>query len=57
MSKQVALLLEARGGNIFAVICESRQAADDLRDLTPHEVVGVAPVVTASDAMLIAGSK
>lgn len=51
-SERVALLIESRDGNTFAVICNSREDADELRALTPHEVVGVAPIVSAADAML-----
>ncbi len=52
MSDRVALLLESRGGNTYAVICNSRDAADQIREATPHEVIGVAPVVTSVTAVL-----
>ena len=51
-SDRVALLLEAKDGNVYAVICKSRADADDLRVVTPHEVVGVAQIITAADAVL-----
>ncbi len=51
-SDRAALLLRAKDGSLYAVICKSRADADDLRTVTPCEVVGVAPIITAADAML-----
>lgn len=51
-SERVALLLESADGNTFAVICNSREAADRIREVTPHEVVGVAPVISRVEAVI-----
>lgn len=48
----IALLLEARDGNVRAVICASREAADRIREASPMECVGVADVISRVDAIL-----
>lgn len=52
MSERVALLIQTDSGNTYAVICNSRDAADQIRESTPHEVIGVAPIVTRITAVL-----
>lgn len=50
--ERVALLLERADGNTFAVICNSREAADRIREVTPHEVVGIAPIISRIEAVI-----
>jgi len=45
MSQKYVVLLETPGGHAYAVVCGSREAADQVRDQSPYESVGTVPVV------------
>jgi hypothetical protein len=51
MSKQV-LLFEGPQGNTIAVVCNSVDAADRIRDVAKLECVGTVPVVPFSAVVL-----
>jgi hypothetical protein len=53
MTGRVALLLEAPDGNTFAVVCGSREAADKIREASPYECVGVTPIISRVEAVLV----
>lgn len=46
VAERVVLLLEQPDGNTVGVVCNSREAADKIRSATPHEVVGLVPVIS-----------
>lgn len=51
-TERVVVLFEKPDGNTVAIVCNSRERADAVRDVSPFECVGTVPLVPLSEAVV-----